>query len=455
METNYAGRREPWPRCPEAAEFFTALFRAFAAHNPAIAAMADRFVARAGVPLTNLIDHWAVPRTHSLDADLSAIGLRATQTEDGDTFWAHPAARLPRVRVEDADSVRLAIAVENISQFAECSGLPMLGRHGDPDSGYEEVRYPQVNGELAVVARRGYLGFRPGRCTAADERLLKRVREALRARSRDGNGVQCAERTAALVRSLAEELDRNRLADEFFAAERDHYMHSNRAARWQYQQQQELGIGWANHDHHTYRSSRAGFQPLIKLWLLLGFEAREKFYAGAEAGWGAQILEHPVSRVVLFCDVDMAPDEIDIDFSSTSLPELPDLGTIGLWCGLHTESIGIAGLHHLEAEFDFARVRDQLEAAGFRVMPPFTDLPMLKQAFTQAEVWHVSAERAAALCDRRLITAEQRDRFVTNGAPGSHLEILQRWEGFKGFNKTGIDSIIRYTDARNRSVEDM
>ncbi len=449
MEPTDLSRTEAWPRCPEAAEFFAALFHAFTVHNSAIGEMADRFVAHAGVPLTVLIDHWAIPRSYRLEADLNEIGLRRTETEDGDAVWEHPTARLPRVRIEDTESVRMAIAVEDLRLFAECNGLPFHGQHGDPDSGYEETRYPQPNGELAVLVRRGCRGFQPGQCTAADERTLRRTRKALRTRARSEDGVECAEPTAAFLRSLAEHVDRDRLTDEFFAAEREHYMARNLAACWQYARQQELGIGWANHDHHTYRSSRSGFQSLIGLWLELGFVAREKFYAGAVAGWGAQILEHPVSRVVLFCDVDMAPEEIDIDFSATRLPDLPSLGTIGLWCGLHTESIAQAGLHHLEAEFDFRAVRGQMEAGGIAVMPPFTDLPMLKQAFTQAETWQVNPQRAATLYDRRLITAEQRDHFIAGGAPGSHLEILQRWDGFKGFNKTGIDAIIRDTDARN------
>ena len=34
------------------------------------------------------------------------------------------------------------------------------------------------------------------------------------------------------------------------------------------------------------------------------------------------------------------------------------------------------------------------------------------------------------------------------GALGSHLEILQRDEGYKGFNQTGINEIIKSTDPR-------
>ena len=449
MEATETVEQSPWPRCPEATEFFHSLFRAFAVHNPGIAAMADRFHEQAGVPLTNLIDHWTVPHTYSLSEELATIGLRESRTVDDDPVWEHPAARLPHLRIDEgASTVRMAVAVEDLRLFAECNNLPVQGQHGDPVSGYEEVRYPQEHGELAVIVRRGYRGFRPGRLTAPEERLIRNARQTMRERDRERDGASTAERTGRLLAALAEEIDGDRLVDEFFAAERDYYMARNRAARWQYERQQALGFGWANHDHHTFRSSRTGFRSLINLWRQLGFETREKFYAGAEAGWGAQVLDHPVSRVVLFCDADMAPEEVSVDYSQVDLPTLDRLGTIGLWCGLHGESIAAAGLHHLEAEFDFVRARDQLRAAGIGVMPPFTDLPMLKQAFTEAETWPVAPSRADSLRELGLITAEQRDRFVAQGAPGSHLEILQRWDGFKGFNKTGINSIIRHTDAR-------
>jgi hypothetical protein len=441
---------QAWPRCPEAAEYFVSLYRAFLSHNPQTAALADRLIDKSGVPLINLVDHWVVPRTYSLEEELASIGLTCSANADGDACWEHRAARLPRVRVAGpGEQVRMAIAVEDLRHFAECSDLPVHGQLGDPDSGYEEMRFPQAHGELAAVVRRGYRGFRPGQTTAADARVLGRVRAELRRRSRAVDGADCASDASRLLASLSEEVERDRLVDEFFAAEREYYLTRNRAARFQYARQQASGIGWANHDHHTYRSSRAAFRALIELWLQLGFEPREKFYAGAEAGWGAQILEHPASRVVLFCDVDMATEEIDIDYRANDLPPLPSLGTIGLWCGLHGESVSAAGLHHLEAEFDFARVRDQLQAAGIRVMPPFTELPMLKQAFTEAETWPVEPWRTQALEELGLITADQRARFDAAGAPGSHLEILQRWDGFKGFNKTGINAIIRHTDARN------
>jgi hypothetical protein len=439
---------EPWPRCPEAAAFFADRFRAFAAANPPIEAMTTRFQ-RAGVNLQTLVDHWILPEGAASAEELTALGLVEETLPEGDRVWAHPAARLPRLRFKRKRTTPcLALIVEDIPRFFAKNGLTLEACHGDPDSTYQCAHLSLPNGELMPITRNGYRGFAPGTLSEAEAAKLAKARKVLRERDRSGEEGNVLARTQALIESVIAEIGRDRATDEFFAAERDYYLTRNAAARWQYAQQQELGIGWANHDHHTYRSSRESFRGLIRLFHTLGFVSRERFYAGAEAGWGAQVLEHPVSRVVIFADVDMSPEELAVDYANAELPPRETLGTIGLWCALHTSSIAEAGLHHLEAEFDFAPAQACLEAAGFGVMAPFTDLPMLKQAFTVAEVWPVRPERVQHLLARGLITAEQAEKFRTQGAPGSHLEILQRWEGFKGFNKTGISDIIRQTDAR-------
>jgi hypothetical protein len=81
-------------------------------------------------------------------------------------------------------------------------------------------------------------------------------------------------------------------------------------------------------------------------------------------------------------------------------------------------------------------------------MAPFTDFPFLKQAFTKGEVWPVDPRRIEHLLDQNRISREQADRFRREGALGSHMEILQRNDGYKGFNQTGISEIITRTDPR-------
>jgi len=105
-------------------------------------------------------------------------------------------------------------------------------------------------------------------------------------------------------------------------------------------------------------------------------------------------------------------------------------------------------MHHLEARFDFSLLREQLSAEGVTTMKPFSDFVFLKQAFTEAERWRVNPDRVKALLAKNLITPQQADDFIKNGAVGSHLENLQRKGGFKGFNQKSVSVIVEATDPR-------
>src|SRR5439155_23946651 len=165
--------------------------------------------------------------------------------------------------------------------------------------------------------------------------------------------------------------------------------------------------------------SRQHFVDVILFLIKLGFQLRERYYAGSEASWGAQICEHPVAGIVVFADVDLMPEETRIDFSTTRLPPASRLGTVGLWVALHGESFLEAGMHHVEARFDFDLLREQLKAGGIGMMNPFSDFEFLRQAFTEGERWPVRAERARRLLRAGLITPEQCKQFVEAGAVGS------------------------------------
>jgi hypothetical protein len=187
---------------------------------------------------------------------------------------------------------------------------------------------------------------------------------------------------------------------------------------------------------------------LIETLELMGFQCRERFYAGADAGWGAQVLEQVDCRIVIFADVDLSPEEIAGDFAHTKLPPQDKPGTVGLWCALHGEAFLQAGMHHLECQFDFDAAREQLAADGVETMSPFTDFDHLRQAFTVGERWQVPENRLTKAVADGFITDEEASRFRTDGVIGSHLEILQRNDGYKGFNKTGISDIILETNPK-------
>jgi hypothetical protein len=147
-------------------------------------------------------------------------------------------------------------------------------------------------------------------------------------------------------------------------------------------------------------------------------------------------------------EVGLTPEETELDFSTHKLPPAPRLGTVGLWVGLHGESLLEAGMHHLEARFDFDFLRAQFKESGVNTMNPFSDFPFLRQAFTEGEHWPVRRERVERLLSDGLITRQQGERFIREGALGSHLENLQRHGGFKGFNQKSVSTVIAATDPR-------
>jgi hypothetical protein len=122
-----------------------------------------------------------------------------------------------------------------------------------------------------------------------------------------------------------------------------------------------------------------------------------------------------------------------------------------MWCKLHGESLLEAGMHHLECQFDFDAARQQLAQEGIETMPPFSDFPYLRQAFTIGEVWCVAEQRLETALRAGWIDEQQADEFRSHGAIGSHLEILERNDGYKGFNQRGISDIIHRTDPRRHS----
>ncbi len=81
-------------------------------------------------------------------------------------------------------------------------------------------------------------------------------------------------------------------------------------------------------------------------------------------------------------------------------------------------------------------------------MPPFSDYPFLRQAFTAGERWPVAKHRADRCLELGWIDVEQHTRFLRERAIGSHLENLQRHEDFKGFNQQAVRAIIAATAPR-------
>jgi hypothetical protein len=441
-----------WQPQPRAQQLVHDLLAQFLSRSLQTAKLGERMRNETGTRLVDWIDHFAFPHSADLEQELKDTGFTEISLPGAEQCFVQEQGIFPVIILTDGGPLRTAIKVESVADFLviwqECAHEAIEGPPLAP------IRRAKVfhddEAELLVIERHGYAAFEVPPWTDHQTAAVLRHQEAFRRRNRnfadDEAGFAWAHR---LLDAAIAEIGVDRTCDLFFAAEREHWQRKNRAAQVQKARQDCLGLGWANHDHHTYRCSRRHFAAMVGVWEKLGFTIRERFYAGREAGWGAQILEQPVTKIITFNDVDLAPDELFVDFSHNPLPERQTLGTVGLWCGLHGESFLQAGMHHLEAQFDFEALRTQLEReAGVRTMKPFTDFPHLRQAFTEGERWDIAEDRIAALLKKGQITETQARQFRQEGAIGSHLENLERNDGFKGFNQKGVSEIITATDPR-------
>ena len=459
-----------WKRWPNTDAFIDELISSSLEGNAFAAELADRMPIETGTRFKDWVDHLVVRGDVGIVERLETLGYarQPASYAVGVPVFGHRNGLFPRIALTPGAISKngargglvseVAIKVERVADFSRAHdlGLDILGYAMGP------LRVGRVPGErtsLAVVERRGYLGFEPfpgelareGRMKPHGARDALTARDLWQARRRrfddDEEGMAATEACLERVIELAGSTD---LACHLvFEVERDYWQSRNAAARVQKARQDRLGLGWANHDHHTFRCSRRFFPRVIGMFKRLGFELRERFHAGAHAGWGAQIVEHPVTGIVIFADLDLAPEEATDDFAHVSLPDLPRPGTVGLWVALHGESILEAGMHHLEAQFDFEALRDGLKnESGIETMAPFSNFPFLRQAFTAGERWPVARQRADRALALGWISAEQHEKFLRDGAIGSHLENLERREGYKGFNQQAVSAIIAATDPR-------
>jgi hypothetical protein len=445
--------RFDWKPQPEAGTLVRTLVNEFLSRCAPAANLAASMKDATGTRFVDWIDHLRVPRSERIESELKGTGFSHRPLPGGPNHWVHEGAMFPAIVVESRKNTAAFIKVDCVADFA-ATWRTQGDIQGEPLGQMRQLRVfaPTSTGdEMWVIERHGYRGFEVPAFDAKKSILARKHLETLRRRRRDfATDTEAFAYTNGLVDAAIADIGRDWTCDLWFEGERRYWQSRNRAARVQKDRQDRLGLGWANHDHHTYRSSRESFKPLVLLWEKLGFQARERFYAGAEAGWGAQVMEQPIAGITTFNDVDMSPEELLGDFSHDGLPASSGkLGTVGLWCALHGEAALQAGMHHLECQFDWHALKAQLESeANVRTMDPFTTFPYLRQAFTEGERWSVDGKRIDALLAQGFITKEQAETFRSHGAIGSHLENLERNDGFKGFNQKGVSDIIARTDPR-------
>jgi hypothetical protein len=456
-----------WQRWPETERFLEVRYAEARLQSGLLREFSDRLQNETGTLLEHWVDHLVINGSRVSHEVLRELGYKPRRGEDsvpGRRVYIHTGADLPNLMVNPAASpespvcLSLAIRVERLADFLSANALTGTIQ-GYPLGPYRVVSFASDSFEFQVVERRGYNGYeifpsalaRLGQMTPQRARNIIEASELWQTRRRFWEGQDEAgfEHAADRARQMIDLVGRDLACELAFEVERDYWQGRNAAARAQKMRQDRLGLGWANHDHHTFRCSRRNFFRVISVLELFGFQLREHFHAGEHAGWGAQILEHPVTGIVVFADLDLKPEEIDVDFAHQSLEPLVRPNTVGLWVALHGDSFLEAGMHHLEGQFAFDQASaGLLETAQIPTMKPFSDFPFLKQAFTKGEIWRVDPKRLDVALKNGWINEVEAEKFVKEGAIGSHLEILQRKEGYKGFNQQAVSAILGAVDPR-------
>ncbi len=440
-----------WEVQPAAQKLVNELVSGFLARCPRAADLASRMQTQTATRFADWVDTIEVQRTEELRKRLLDVGFSHRPRPGAADCFVHEGAIFPVIVLRERAYTNVWVKVDFVADFVAAHQIsPDTAIEGEPWSPMRKalVFHGEACG-MTVVERHGYRGYSLPVWSAEKSVLAMRHLEALRRRRREWPTEEEAfAHTNAIVDAAIADLGVAFTCDLFFHGERDYWERRNQAAQFQHHRQNLLGLGWANHDHHTYRCSRRNYVAIIALLEKLGFHCRERFYAGAEAGWGAQVLEEPVTGITIFADVDMAPEEVLGDFAHEPFAEKNELSTVGLWAELHGEAMLEAGMHHLECQFDHAALTKQLAEHGIGMMGKFTNFEYLTQAFTEGDWWPVREANIAKLLKRGQITAEQAEQFRKKGALGSHLENLERNDGFKGFNQHGVSDIIKRTDAR-------
>ena len=276
-----AEKRFDWPLCFEAENLVLARIGAFLERNSFARRLADRMRNETGTLLLDWVDHIVVPAAE--ESEWRAVGFvddpLGETPANQNALW-HPEAMLPRVLLdrslpEGKSPAILAIRPESIGDFVaphQLAGEP----EGEPLSRFRRlVVHEEPGARIEAVERRGYRGNVAAALRAGEREALMQTAELWRSRRRDfPDDTEGYRQAQTLVDQVIRLVGRDLACHVVFAGERVYWESRNRAAQVQKARQDKLGLGWGNHDHHTFRSSREHFVDLMRALEKLGFSLR-------------------------------------------------------------------------------------------------------------------------------------------------------------------------------------
>lgn len=445
-----------WECHSDARKFLMDILQDCYSANPVIYHLDESLRERTSTSLFSWVDHFVVDFSKNIEKDLEKCGFEQEAATSAYRVFTHPGARLPSVVVRDEyeqPTSGIALKVDRISDFLMTHNVT-ANIEGTCLSEYRRCCVSEENGiSLWVVERRGTRSMEPSNQQSSYIQDYLEGMEKWQSRPRDrSDDSEAVHITIELAEQLISVVGLDTAAWMVLDCERKYWQSRNHAGQLQFSRQNSQGLGWANQLCHVFRSSRKHFTMLVRLFETLGFHCREKMYAGAEAGWGAQVMENSNSGLEVLLEVDLAVDEIDIEFSHHELPELENLGLVGLWCALHGESLLQAGMHRLDSGILNENVWKDSQKTGIAMLEPLHESEQLIQGWTKGEIWGVDPKRVQVLVQNGQINPAQAEYFLANGAIGSHLETLECKEGYKGFEKNSLSAFIKQTHPLTQKI---
>lgn len=442
---NYKNRS--WEPQVEAEVFFTGLLARCCEENEFLADF-NRNLARAtGIRLRDIVDHVCFGDP-AFATQLERAGWSKTQPG----IWENASGLFP-VFVQRSGPRTLWIRVEDCARFKLQQNIAGDIEGAEYGAARRLAAWEGPSVSMGVFERNGQSGFDVPEEASETIRLARLHAQTFQSRRREfDDPVQGLLYTEDLVDRAIDDLGPHRACDLWLKAERLYWQRFCLAGRRQKSRQDALGVGWCNIDHHTYDGSREHFRHTIRILEKLGYELREMLYAGDLAGWGSQVLEQPVIKSTIFADVDLTPDELDVDFAHEQLPTLDRHRRAGLVSALHGESILEAGLNHVAGLYDWEACNRILREDGMAFMEPFSNSDVLYQELTIGDTYAVAPSRVDVLEAEGHIASAEAETVRLNGAIRTHFENIERNFGYKGFNKAGIDTVLRKLDPRAVNV---
>lgn len=421
---------------PETERYVDDLVQEVCERNEDVQRFADRVRTHTATRLRDWVESFTL--SGALLYRVEELGYRLQATLYGQKLYTHPRGVFPALRIYPGPvpvARGLTIQVESLSVFRYLSGY--FGEiDGTPGSPYSRILLSDKGGVLLFAAERNANVWMPVDLEYGELHDLLEAHHLMMQRRRLFEAEEEPWKpTERLIHRVLGLVGSEPCASLFLEQERRFWEARNTSARFLKTQQDRLGLGWGNHDHHTFRCRRPNFFPFVRLLEQMGFARRESFRVPSPASpaWGVLILEHPGIGAVVSADTDVLDGELERNFGGEPLETASSPGTIGLWTGLHGDSIFEAGMHHLGARYNYDALRQSLKTVEIEIMEPFTDLPHLRQAYVHGERWMVPQRHLSELQSSGDADPAALEKIRTHGILGSFLECTHRSAGYRGF----------------------